>query len=124
MARSEPADERRVHIRSGTSGSPLATALVADTPQTRMVGLLGRASLAPGDGLVLEPCAMIHTCFMRFPIDVLFLDRGGKVVRAVDTLKPFRLAWGWGARTTVELPAGTLKAAGIRAGEEVRIEPT
>jgi len=89
-----------------------------------MRGLLGRDGLAPGDGLILTPCNMIHTCFMRFAIDAAFLDADGTVVRTADGLQPFRLAWGGRrARVTIELPAGALRQAGVRPGERLRIEP-
>lgn len=78
------------------SGQVLAVAGVADTPWTRMVGLLAHRELGAGDGLVLRPCGMVHTCFMRFAIDVVFADREGLVLRLVDTLRPFGLAWGDG----------------------------
>ena len=88
-----------------------------------MVGLLRHASLPPGDGVVLVPCGMVHTCFMRFSIDLLFVDRDGTVVKSVDALPPFRLAWGgWRAKTTVELPAGTLRHAGVGRGDMIRLE--
>lgn len=112
----------RVRVVVSGSGPELARAVVADTPVSRSVGLLGRASLEPGDGLVLQPCGMIHTWFMRFPIDVLFLDRDGRVVRAAHAARPFRIVWGgWRAWTTIELPAGT--AAGIAPGTRIDMEP-
>jgi uncharacterized membrane protein (UPF0127 family) len=102
----------------------LAVASIADRPWTRMIGLLGRAGLDEGDGLVIEPCDMIHTWFMRFPIDVLFVDRQGLVVNAVREMGPFRVANGRpAATTTIELPAGTLKRAGVHQGMRVRMEP-
>jgi uncharacterized membrane protein (UPF0127 family) len=102
----------------------LAVAAVADRPWTRMIGLLGRARLDQGDGLVIEPCDMIHTWFMRFPIDVIFVDRHGLIVNAVHSLGPFRLASGRPAATTaIELPAGTLRRAGVHQGVRVRMEP-
>jgi hypothetical protein len=115
---------RRVRVIAERAAATLATAGVADDPVSRMVGLLRHRSLARGDGLVIEPCSMVHTWFMRFAIDVLFLDRAGTVVASVDTLRPFRMAWGgWRARITIELPAGTLRGAGVGAGERIRMEP-
>jgi hypothetical protein len=77
-----------------------------------------------GDGLVFRRCSMIHTWFMRFAIDVLFVDQQGRVLRIVDTLAPFRFAsGGWRTVTTIELPAGTLRHAGILVGDRVRLEP-
>ena len=102
----------------------VAVATVADRPLSRMIGLLGRASLEPGDGLVIDPCDTIHTWFMRFPIDVLFVDGDGVVVRAIESLGPFRFASGRPrARRTIELPPGTLRRAAVAAGARVRMEP-
>jgi hypothetical protein len=106
------------------AGGTLAVATVADRPLTRMVGLLGRSGLAPGDGLVIRPCNAIHTWFMRFPIDVVFLDADGVVLRAVEALPPFRLASGGRrARVTIELPAGTLRRFAVAPGAHVRMAP-
>lgn len=86
----------------------------------RMRGLLGRPSLRPGEGLLLQPCNGIHTVGMRYPIDVLFLDRRGRVKRAVHALNPGRMVpYVRGAVKAIELPAGTLARAGVRAGDEV-----
>jgi uncharacterized protein len=113
-----------VTVVDAERGCVLAVASLADTAWSRMVGLLGRAGLAAGDGLVIRPCAMVHTCFMRFPIDVLFADRAGGVVAVVDTLRPFRLAWGgWRAAPAIELPAGALRHAGVRRGGRIAVEP-
>ena len=104
----------------------LATAEVADTPQARMTGLLGRDSLPPGQGLILDPCRMIHTFMMRFAIDVVFYDRAHRVTRAVADVRPSRIAWGGlRARATLELPAGTLAAGGftLSPGTQLRLEP-
>ena len=90
---------------------------LANTFCTRLVGLLGRDALAPGSGLVLQPSGLIHTAFMRFPIDVIFLDGRRRVVATAAHLQPFRIAWGgWRARMAVELPAGTLERFELPVG--------
>jgi uncharacterized protein len=112
---------RAVKVMAGQT--VLARAVVAETAWTRMVGLLGRPGLGDGEGLVLRPCSSVHTWFMRFTIDVLFLDRDLVVLRAVDSLRPFRLAWGgWQAALAVELPAGTLRRAAVTRGVPIRFE--
>jgi hypothetical protein len=122
MGPTEPV--RRVRVWHEESDTVLGVVDVAETPLTRMVGLLGRGALAPGEGLLLRPCAMIHTCFMRFAIDVVFTDRTGDVVGVFDTLRPFRLARGGrGAREAIELPAGTVRRARVTPGGRVRVEP-
>jgi uncharacterized membrane protein (UPF0127 family) len=97
---------------------------MADTPQRRMQGLLGTSGIDEGHGLVLKPCSMIHTWFMRYAIDVVFVDRDGRIVRTFEELAPFRLAWGgWRAHMAVELPAGSVRRAGAVGDERLRIEP-
>jgi uncharacterized membrane protein (UPF0127 family) len=86
----------------------------------RMRGLLGRPSLRPGEGLLLQPCNGVHTVGMRYPIDIIFLDRHGRVKRAVHALNPGRMVpYVRGAVKAIELPAGTLARTGVRAGDEV-----
>lgn len=83
----------------------------ADTFASRLFGLIPRSSLGAEEGLWLEPCAMIHMCFMRFAIDAVFLDEGGKVLRVLENLRPWSFSpWVPGARGVLELPAG--RAAG------------
>ncbi len=81
-------------------------AVRADGFVSRAVGLLGRKDLPVGEGLWIEPCAQIHTFFMSFSIDAVFLDRGLKVVRVLENLPPWRVSpWITGARSVLELPA-------------------
>ena len=98
---------------------------IASTAWSRLVGLLGRRVFDPGDGLLLRGEQAIHTLGMFFPIDVAFLDRDGRVLRAVGTLRPQRMGpFVRGARNVLELPAGTLAATHTREGDELVIEPT
>ncbi|MEX2546510.1 MAG: DUF192 domain-containing protein [Chloroflexota bacterium] len=96
----------------------------------RARGLMGRRSLGPSEGLLLPGTNSIHMLFMRFPIDCLFLgapraDGSREVVGVREHLAPWRgvVWWVRGARSTVELPAGSLAAAGVRRGDYVRLEP-
>lgn len=90
----------------------------ARTFRARLVGLLGRRSLAPDEALLIEPCRSVHTCFMRFAIDVVFLDRSGRVVGMVSNLRPFRLSPVFAAaHCAVELPAHRLRETGCREGD-------
>ena len=82
-----------------------------------MRGLLGRKNLERGEGLLLRPAASIHTWFMRFPIDAVFLDYELKVVGTASHVKPWRIAARRGARAVLELPAGEAERRGIRPGE-------
>jgi uncharacterized protein len=90
----------------------------------RVRGLLGRQGLASSEGLWIEPCSSIHMFFMRFAIDAVFTDRGGRVVRAVSRLEPWRVAVGGrGAHAVLELPAGTIERSATRAGDLLRVSP-
>lgn len=98
-------------------------ARIADNLFSRMRGLLGRKSLNPQEGLILRPCNSIHTFFMRFPIDVLFLDKNNRVIKAISSLKPFRLTYIYlNARLAVELPAGILQSTSTREGDIILIK--
>lgn len=101
-----------------------ARAEVANTFTSRLIGLLGRDGLAPGSALVLKPSGLIHTAFMRFPIDVIFLDGRQRVVATAAHLQPFRIAWGgWHARMAVELPAGTIEQFELPIGTTLQFVP-
>ena len=92
---------------------------LADGFFTRLRGLLGRRALERGEGLLLSPSSSVHTFFMRFPIDVVFLDRALQVVGVAADVPPWRLAGRRGARHVLELPAGEARARGIRVGERL-----
>jgi uncharacterized protein len=94
---------------------------VADTAVARARGLLGRKELPAGEGILIRPGFSIHTFFMRFPIDAVFLDRSGLVVDVVGRLKPWRTATRLRARAVLELAAGEAERLTLRAGE--RLEP-
>ena len=85
----------------------------------RARGLIGRR-LAAGEGMLITPCAAVHTAFMRQPLDLVFLDHQGVVVGCRERVRPYRLAWARRARHTLELAPGTIAAAGIRVGEALR----
>jgi uncharacterized protein len=81
-------------------------ATIADRAVTRMRGLLGRRALPSGEGLLLRPAPSIHTAFMRFPIDVVFLDGDLRVLKVVQRLAPWRTASALSAKAVLELAAG------------------
>lgn len=92
----------------------------AESFRARLVGLLGHSHLAPDEGLWIEPCDSIHTFFMRFPIDVAFVDRDGVVIRRLDSVRPWRATRLYSrARACVELAAGTLERMGVREGSRL-----
>ena len=91
----------------------------ADTPGERLRGLLGRAPLAPGEGLLIAPCASIHTCFMAYAIDAVYLDRDWRIIKIVPALAPWRLSGAIGARMTLELAAYGARALGLERGQRL-----
>ena len=111
---------RLVHEQSG---KVLAERLeIAHTTLERMRGLLGRGVLLPGGGMMIERCASIHTCFMRFPIDVMFVDSSMMVTQVAEKVRPWRLASALGSRHAFELPAGALRQAAVCPGDILQIE--
>ena len=79
----------------------------------RLRGLLGSPPPAPGHALLITPCASVHTAFMRYPIDVVFVDRHGCILKVVEALPPWRAAACWRARHTLELAAGEARRVGL-----------
>lgn len=95
-------------------------ALIASTPFFRMKGLLGRKTLNDGEALVIRPCNSIHTFFMRFAIDVLFLDRQNKVIAMLNNVLPWRVSpVYWRGYSVVELPSGVIKKSETAVGDEI-----
>ena len=92
---------------------------VADSTMRRLRGLLGKGDLPSGHGVLLRPAWSIHTAFMRFPIDVVFLDADQIVVKIVPSLPAFKTASCRGAREVVELRAGECERRGLALGDRV-----
>ena len=101
-------------------GRPLCErSAVASSAPRRMKGLLGRKRLDRGEGILLRPASSIHTAFMRFAIDAVFLDGDGRVLRVAAHVKPWRAAGCRGARAVLELSAGESERRGVRPGDQV-----
>jgi hypothetical protein len=93
--------------------------VVADRAHRRMRGLMGRRRLSSGQGMVIRPAFAIHTHFMRFPIDVVFLDSDQVVIGIERGVRPWRTASCRGAREVVELAAGECERRGLEVGDRV-----
>lgn len=101
----------------------LCVADVAENFWTRGSGLLGKGGLPEGRALWIRPCTSVHTMFMRFPIDVVYLASDGTVVKTCSRLRPFRFsAGGRGAHSVLELPPGFLCDVPISVGEQLVTE--
>lgn len=84
----------------------------------RLRGLLG-TPVPPDDGLYITPCSSVHTMGMRYPIDLLFLDRNGRVLRIAEAVPPWRIAGAWRAHAVAEFRAGTLRRLGVAVGDRL-----
>jgi uncharacterized protein len=94
---------------------------LADRPLRRLRGLLGRRELPAGEGLLLRPAPSIHTWFMRFPIDAVFLTSELEVLAVRPGLRAWRMAAARGARAVLELPAGEADRRGVEPGSRLRV---
>ncbi|MHB0874622.1 MAG: DUF192 domain-containing protein [Anaerolineae bacterium] len=93
---------------------------VADTHLKRLRGLIGRPPLRAGQALVIKPSQGIHTFFMGYPIDVIYLDADSRIIRALDAIRPYRFGpIDIRTRCIVEMPAGTLQQTGTTEGDVV-----
>ena len=116
-----PANGDTYTLQNNRTGEMLARALEgAFTRNDRNRGLLGRTSLAPGAGLVIAPCSSVHTWFMKFAIDVIFVGRDGRVRKIARAVPPWRMAIGFGSFAVVELPAHA--ASATQAGDVLTIQ--
>jgi uncharacterized membrane protein (UPF0127 family) len=84
-----------------------------------MKGLLGKRGLSAGEGLLIQPAPSIHTFFMRFPIDVVFLAKNGEVMKVAPNVGPWRMRSCRRAFAVLELPAGQAEVRGIKVGEHI-----
>lgn len=110
-------------MRNQTRKTVLAEkAELADTSATRRVGLLKHSRLEPGEGLWIVPCESVHTFFMKFPIDLVYLDKRKKVKKVRHAVPAWRLSACLFAHSVLELPAGTARQSGTVAGDELAIE--
>jgi len=112
---------RIVNVSKGTTVA--GQARKAESLWARLVGLMGRRRLEEGEGLLLSPCSSVQTFFMRFPIDVIFVDGEAKVVKVAPALGPFRVALGGrGARDALEVAAGIAARSDTAVGDRLAVE--
>jgi len=96
---------------------------IADTLLKRVKGLLGKKEFLPGQALILEACNSVHTFFMRFPIDLLFVDNNYRIIKALPGLVPNRISRiFWKSRLVIELPCGILKLTKTRDKDQLRLD--
>src|SRR5690242_20148947 len=113
----------KVSVRNQTRATILAKAAdVANTSSTRRTGLLKHERLERGEGLWIIPCESVHTFFMKFPIDLVYLDRKKKVRKVRSAVPAWRLSICLTAHSILELPAGVIEESGTTVGDELAIE--
>lgn len=111
-------------MRNRTRNSTLGDAVeLADTSAKRRTGLLRHTGLKPGEGLWIVPCESVHTFFMKFAIDLVYIDKAKKVRKVRSAVPPWRLSACLSAHSILELPPGTVEQTGTRPGDELLIEP-
>ncbi len=110
-----------MHIANLTRDTVLATCLeVADSGPKRNKGLLGRKSLSPGEGLWIFPCESVHTFWMQFPIDLVYLDRQKQIRKLCSEVPPWRLSACLSAHSVLELPPGTIRNTQTQPGDTLQ----
>jgi uncharacterized membrane protein (UPF0127 family) len=95
--------------------------LAAFDSKTRRTGLLDHGSLPAGTAMIIAPTNAIHTFFMKFPIDVLFVKKDGLVVKRRDALTPWRMSAAWRAHAVIELSAGVLERTPVEIGDRLNV---
>ena len=112
----------KVVVRNQTRNTVLADAAdVADTSEKRRTGLLKHDRLDPGQGLWIVPCESVHSFFMKFAIDLVYLDRDRKVRKVRHRMVPWRLSACLTAHSILELPAGAVAASGTEKGDQLEM---
>jgi uncharacterized membrane protein (UPF0127 family) len=110
--------DSRMRVSNLTRHTVLATRMeVADSGSKRNKGLLGRECLSPGEGLWILPCESVHTFWMRFPIDLVYLDRKKRIRKLVSEVRPWRLSGCLTAYSVLELPSGTIRNTQTQRGD-------
>ena len=110
----------KLQIRNVTRASLLGDSIdVADDPAKRNRGLLKHRGLERGQGLWIVPCEGIHTFFMKFAIDVVYIDRKRRVRKVVRALSPWRLSICLPAHSVIELPAGAIDETRTQKGDQL-----
>jgi len=121
---SQPTPDLRLRVTNPERNSVLATCLEkAGTGAARSKGLLGRKGLAPGGGLWIVPCESVHTFWMQFPIDLIYIDRSHRIKKLRSNVPPWRLSACLSAHSILELPSGTILSTLTQVGDTLEISP-
>lgn len=117
-------DASLVRILNVTRSTQIANrAEVAGSGVKRSKGLLGRTGLAPGEGMWIIPCEAVHTFFMQFPLDLIYLDKKHCIKKVKTNVRPWRVSACLSAHSILELPVGTIRESHSQPGDLVQFEP-
>ena len=95
---------------------------VAESTYSRMKGLLGTSTLSANEALWIHACNSVHTFFMSYSIDCVFLDRHLRIKSLVEDVKPGRIVWPrWGAVSVIEMKSGSIRRAGLHVGDQLQV---
>jgi uncharacterized protein len=112
----------RLAIRNTRTGRIVAQRLLpAFDSETRRTGLLKHSSLADGEAMVIAPTSAVHTWFMKFDIDIAFVAKNGRVLKARDTVRPWRMTGALGGFAAIEMKAGSFAAADTAPGDVLEV---
>ncbi|HXE64666.1 MAG TPA: DUF192 domain-containing protein [Bryobacteraceae bacterium] len=113
----------KYRLRNVTRGTVLGEAIdIADTSAKRTTGLLKHTELRAGEGLWIVPCEGVHTFFMKFALDLVYIDKKNVVRKVVGNVRPWRASFCLMAHGVVELPVGTIEGSGTRKRDELVFE--
>jgi len=111
-----------MYIKGAPSSAPFLEILIADSFFTRFAGLMFRHKLPSATGLFLAPCNSVHMCFMRFAIDVVYLDKEFNIIKVVNNLQPWiGLSMCGKAWAVLEMTAGEAERCGLKVGKRLEI---
>lgn len=117
------APSRTARVLTSNGDTMVERCELATTFARRLRGLMGRRALPAGEGLLLRPAGSVHTCFMRFPIDVVMLDGQLRVLRVAEAVRPWRFTGTRSGRAVLELSAGEAGRRGIAPGDVLVLDP-
>lgn len=114
---------KKIRVKNERTDDTIAGSVaVADNPWTRMKGLLGKKGLPDAEALLIRPCSSVHTYFMRFDLDVIFLDRDNQVLKVVRDLRTFRFSGARRSHSVIEFGAGALAGIDIEPGDRLLLD--
>jgi len=124
ILRRQAPQDIRLRVMNRSRNTVLATHMeMAESAAKRNKGLLGRKSLAPGEGMWIRPCEAVHTFGMQFPIDLVYLDRKNQIRKLVSAVPPWRLSGCLRAHSVLELPSGTIRETRTQPGDTLEFLP-